>query len=415
MADKNKLIHDLAAAASMTPDEFIAVVKQRCFKDGAASDAQLILLLTIAKKYDLNPLAREVHAFINEKRGNAMEISIGLDGWIKIATRHVQFNGYEATPILNEQGVLTGIDMRMHRKDWAYPGVYTAWMDEWLVAGKQGAKSNWEQYPRHRLFGKAFQECARFTFGITEVVDEDDVVRIERATAAEDVIHQSGPAEPKALEHTPAIPMTDFRNGAQEGEKVPVQSLRVVPDAQQAVTLPACQHAGCASESRGGPYKTKAGEFYLCDEHRAEHEVKPRGRPRKVDVEAVKVEAEVVESGGGQAGVIPPSPAPVAAVVERGPCSICGKSISDTTAPDGHVTSEYRGARGECLDCSKKKKPVPQSDDETLESFIAAHNVSQKRIDLALAKYGAAAIGELTPEQQTATFHVFRKSYEGAK
>jgi len=352
MSTESTLLTELAKRHEMDVPQLVSVVKQRCFKDGAASDAQLMLLLTIAKKYDLNPLAREVHAFINKGR---LEVTIGLDGWIKIATRHVMFNGYETTPILNDHGVLTAITVKMHRKDWAVPGEYTAWMDEWMVAGKQGEKSNWEQYPRHRLFAKAFQECARFTFGITEVIDEDDAERIAAA---------------KVIEASP-----------------------VVPEPTPAELTDKCQHTGCV-ENAIGKFKTKAGEFYLCQAHRAQHEVKRRGRPpRATDGAEMAAGTEAAEeerqSGGGEQGE-PTAP-------------------SDTPQGSGPAPAP---AAAEAQRAAGLEKIDP--DELPLETFIRVHDVPAKRVNLALAKYGATSLAELTAEQQAAILGVLERSYANA-
>lgn len=228
----SEFIAGLASDAKMAPGEFVSVVKQRCFKDGSASNAQLMLLLLIAKKYDLNPLVRELHAFINPK-GGQMEIAVGIDGWIKIVTRHPRFRGYAPTEIHDDQGVLVAIKMQMHRDDWSVPGTYTAQMSEWFVPHEANkGPSNWEKYPSHRLFAKAFQECARFTFGITEIVDEDDAIRIERA---EEPIRQPMAAQPKALEHQPLEAMPIMPGAPREA--VPVgerEHLKVKLDEVQA-------------------------------------------------------------------------------------------------------------------------------------------------------------------------------------
>lgn len=163
------LTRDLATEYSLPPDEFLKTIKAVCFPDGAASDAQLIVFLQHARHYGLNPLAREIYAFVKNGR---MSIGVQVDGWIRKAQEHPQFAGFHFKDTVVD-GKLVAVTCVMHRKDWSHPGEYTAYLAEW------GRTTDvWKSMPRHQLAVKAFNQCCRFTLGMTGIYDPDDLERI---------------------------------------------------------------------------------------------------------------------------------------------------------------------------------------------------------------------------------------------
>src|ERR1043165_2497532 len=85
------LTRELASAYKVEPQELIRTVKAMCFDGGAASDAQLMVFLTISKQLDLSPFNRELYAFVKNGR---MQTIVGYDGWVKLCNRHPQFAGF---------------------------------------------------------------------------------------------------------------------------------------------------------------------------------------------------------------------------------------------------------------------------------------------------------------------------------
>lgn len=255
---ESKLLSAMADQYQMDPKEFIAAVKGQCFAGGACSDAQLLMLLSVAKTYDLNPLIRELHAFVN-KQGK-MEIVVGVDGWFKIVARDKRVLGWEDAEERNDKGQLVAVTVWIYRSDRRLdngkylPGKYRAVMDEWLMEHKPGKDAtNWEEMPEHRLYGVAFKECARRTLGITEVIGEMDEVKLARTerVVTPEVVIPPAPPVPAGIEYEERVPMPDFRD---EREKVPVEArghLRVKLD--EAVTVTSNVEAPIAPTTATSP------------------------------------------------------------------------------------------------------------------------------------------------------------------
>ena len=401
----SELLFDIAADYRMDPTEFKKAVMTQCFAGGACSDSQLLMLLSVAKRYNLNPLIRELHAFTSNRDNDAgqkvsiMQIVVGVDGWFKIVSRDPRFVGYKTIEQRNGAGKLEAVTIEMYRRDWRIddeflPGTYTARMDEWLVEHKPNkGPTNWEEMPEHRLFGVAFKECARRTLGITECIGEADEANLVRATATGNGAIITPVAErPRALGYDPRIP-ANFTSGAPEREKVPVNerphlrvkldSVAVVTDAGSpapASTTDAEIPPSARHESLNDQPEASGTAGHPCYEHdwinsgvaieapRCKHcgiakpDWKPRGRPRKAP------DAPVTPA---------PSPAP--------------------TTP----AETQRAAGLEVID----------PHESPLETFIRVHDVPEKRIKLALAKYGAEKLADLDPAAAEATLSVFKKSY----
>jgi phage recombination protein Bet len=166
------LTESMADRFEVAPKELLDTVRAVCFK-GAASDAQLMMLLSFAKNYDLNPLAKECYAFVKEGR---MSIGVQVDGWSKIANRQDNYDGQEIEYENDKDGKVVSITSRTYVKGRAKPTVYRAMMSEW------NRKTDvWASMPTHQLYVKARNQGVRFAFGIP-AYDPDDMERIEKST-----------------------------------------------------------------------------------------------------------------------------------------------------------------------------------------------------------------------------------------
>jgi hypothetical protein len=314
---ESKALTELATTYQMEEKDFVSAVKAQCFKDGAASDTQLMMLLSFARQYSLNPLAKECYAFIG---GGKVNIGVQSDGWSTIANRDPDYDGQEIEYEYGGDGKPVAIISRTYVKGRAHPTVYRAAMDEW-----QRETDIWKKMPSHQLYLKARNQGIRFALGVS-AYDPDDIQRIEEAQAV----------TVKA--------------------EVVKEVTQVFPDAKM-IEREESVRSGLARA------ELEATDIWK--------NPKTRGR-RKVDAEVVKgAEVVVVENGGGgTVGDTPPPSAPAAAVVMKL--------------------------------------------ENDLVAFIVEHDIQKKRVDLALAKYGAASIAELKPDEQMAILIVFQKSYQGA-
>lgn len=75
--------------------EQIATIKETVAK--GATDTELYMFLSLAKKYELDPFAKEIW-FIKDKSGKVM-IQAGRDGFLKTAQRDSKFRGIASFPV----------------------------------------------------------------------------------------------------------------------------------------------------------------------------------------------------------------------------------------------------------------------------------------------------------------------------
>ncbi len=387
----------LAKQFAMEPGKFREAIINQCL-GGSATSYQITQFLMVAANRKLNPFeAQEIYAYVN--RGK-LTIGTGIDGWIKIAHRHPDFRGYKATDVF-EGDHFVGVHMEMYRQGWEHPGEYTAYLEEWKT-------DKWGSLLRHRCFTKAWQECVRFTFDVTDVVSEEDIDRIRSANAenVDQPIYQPGPAEPRVIEHNPPE-VANFTN-TQRPEPEPVHTNAAQPTGHLRVhvELPE-QH-----QSEGGGKQTQP--------------VAP------AEVPSTPVVAEDKTSTAGSSPAPPTKrgrPAGSKNKLRAEPEPLVGSSIGWVAceAPDCHfaatqkITETLAGLNGDLCDQHAKEslaaaKQVAASlevidpNESELETFIRVHDLDQKRVDAMLAKYGADNVKELSPADAARALEIFRKS-----
>lgn len=154
------------------------------------SHEELMVFMSIANEYRLNPLAKEIYAFNN--RG-AIQPIVSIDGWLKIINSHPQFDGMEFDDKLDSNGGLMAITCRIFRKDRSRATEVTEYLDEC-----KGNSEPWKKWPVRMLRHKATIQCARYAFGLSGIIDEDEADRYRSTNVERDVTPQREP-----LEHYP--------------------------------------------------------------------------------------------------------------------------------------------------------------------------------------------------------------------
>lgn len=91
-------------------------------------DIELAMFLELCKSSGLNPFKREVWCI---KAGNRAQIMVGLNGYLKIANSHPQFDGMEIELNSTDKGELISATCKVHRKDRKYPSTGIAIMKEY--------------------------------------------------------------------------------------------------------------------------------------------------------------------------------------------------------------------------------------------------------------------------------------------
>ena len=166
----------IAASNGVTQEEVAEVLRGMIIsgkgQHGAqATNAEMTVVSSIFAKYDLNPFIREGHAFVS---GGKLQVMIGLDGWLKIANRHPEFDGYEQFDNFDDKGDLVSVTTKIYVKNRRFPTPHTEYMKEAFVSTSPA----WKKFPFRMLAGKSLGQCVRKAFGVSEVIDDDEASRI---------------------------------------------------------------------------------------------------------------------------------------------------------------------------------------------------------------------------------------------
>ena len=190
-----ELIRDVANIAGMSDANECAEVLANSIIPNNARPAEIITFLAIAKQYRLNPITKEIYAFAN--RGGVQPI-VSIDGWLKIINSHPQFNGMEFSDHLAADGSLQSVTCRIFRKDRDHPVEVTEYMNEC-----RRSTEPWKQWPSRMLRHKATIQAARYAFGCSGIVDQDEAERIVGGNTAP--THTNASASEEQINHILAL------------------------------------------------------------------------------------------------------------------------------------------------------------------------------------------------------------------
>lgn len=158
------------------------------------SHAQVVSFLAIANEYGLNPMAREVYAF--PAKGGGIQTIVGIDGWLTIINNNPNFDGFDIefseTKIeIGGKQVPEWCKVIVYRKDRTRPVTAIEYMEEC-----HRNTDPWKQKPRRMLQHKATIQAARYAFGMSGIMDEDEAERYQEAGLIKDVT-PAKPQQPK--------------------------------------------------------------------------------------------------------------------------------------------------------------------------------------------------------------------------
>lgn len=164
------VIADMAAKFGMDKRAFEMTIKQTCMPAKVeVTNEQFVAFLLVAKQYNLNPITREIFAF--PARNGGIQPVVSVDGWCNIINSHPQLNGFEFEDRI-ENGKITAITCRMYRKDRAKPVETIEYMSEC-----DRPTDTWKKWPARMLRHKALIQAARYAFGFSGIVDQDEAER----------------------------------------------------------------------------------------------------------------------------------------------------------------------------------------------------------------------------------------------
>lgn len=174
----SKALATAAQRFDLSPAEFEKTLKNTVVP-GNITNEQFTAFLMVANEYGLNPITKEIYAFPTQRGG--IQPIVSIDGWLKIINRHEQFDGIEFVDQLDDSGSLVAVTAKMYRKDRKHPIVVTEYMAEC-----KGNTDPWKRFPARMLRHKSTIQCARYAFGFSGIMDEDEYQRGERAVYGSD-------------------------------------------------------------------------------------------------------------------------------------------------------------------------------------------------------------------------------------
>lgn len=164
------IINDMAQRFGMDKRAFELTIKQTCMPSKVeVSNEQFVAFLLVAKQYNLNPITKEIFAF--PARGGGIQPVVSVDGWCNIINSHPQLDGFEFEDKIQD-GKIVSITCRMYRKDRAKPVETTEYMIEC-----DRPTDTWKKWPARMLRHKSLIQAARYSFGFSGIVDQDEAER----------------------------------------------------------------------------------------------------------------------------------------------------------------------------------------------------------------------------------------------
>ena len=172
------LVERMAMRIGVSSHQYWNTLKTSFFPVGA-SDADIMVCLSVAEKRKLDPFNREIHFYKDPKSGRVVPV-IGVDGWVTQIQRQEQLDGIDFDDELDEDGSVIAITCTIYRKDWSRPVKVPEYMAECYreMKDRQGNITGpWKTHPRRMLRHKALIQCARVAFGMHDIMDMDEAMR----------------------------------------------------------------------------------------------------------------------------------------------------------------------------------------------------------------------------------------------
>ena len=171
------LIATMAKQYNLDPKTFKATIMAAAVGGGKNMDMlSLAQLLLVANEYNLNPVTKEIYAFPSR---NGLQPLVGIDGWIKLANRHPEFDGIQTEVVNDKDGNMIGMTATVWRKDRSHPVVETEFLSE--------CRKNtdlWKRMPNRMMKHRAKAQAIRTAFGFAGIYLPDEFTYDEKVVDA---------------------------------------------------------------------------------------------------------------------------------------------------------------------------------------------------------------------------------------
>ena len=167
-----KELTELSQAIDIDAQELCAWIDLQNTNQKIPPAKSILHLLRTAKQYQLDPLQEEV---LLTQYQDSWQISISVDGWIKLIHRHPTFAGVSFTQSPeNEQGLPYWMECTIYRSDRAIATTVREYLSEVI-----NDSEIWKKMPRRMLRHRVLQQCARLAMGIVmKSSEEKDLVNL---------------------------------------------------------------------------------------------------------------------------------------------------------------------------------------------------------------------------------------------
>jgi len=198
-APRSMLVEELANRWGIDAGRMFELVSKTMIskrrEDGPASKEEVAMVMHVMRQYDLDPILKQLHAFISDGR---LQIMLGYDGWVKEVNK-ARAGGCLGISLRDSEAMVKVPGTTHECPAWVeatltwatalgrVPTVYKAMFSEWFVPNQ-----NWKARPYHRLRMKAYCQAARegLGIGLADEVDRDQFqwrddpdARMQEATA----------------------------------------------------------------------------------------------------------------------------------------------------------------------------------------------------------------------------------------
>ena len=153
----------------MTASEVGSTLMGTIMPNKKATVAQVHALLIVAKEHGLNPFTKEIYAFPD--RGGAIKPIVGVDGWLKLANNHPQFDGMDTEFGYSEEFSDTYCTVSVYRKDRRMPMKHTAWLKE-----NRRNTDPWNNMTKRMLEHRATCQAIRRAFSFSGIMEPDEAL-----------------------------------------------------------------------------------------------------------------------------------------------------------------------------------------------------------------------------------------------
>lgn len=272
----------LSLQLGLEPRVMIDALKTQFFKGKDATDAQLAVVVSVAKELKLNPLLPG-QLYPYPDRNGSVVIMIGPDGIYTMLANNsdivAQKDGGPA--YYTEHGIENGKETCTAYINHKIKGLLkkTIWVDEWVVS----SNPNWASRRHHMAEIRALKQAARLVIhGIPADSDEHAIGEMMNVT----------PEEQEPMKRAPA-PKRQPKGAAAIVEAEPVTEAAVVPPAETPKATPE-QIAAAAELAKGDQGNANGDTGVPYTPHVAP--VEPRAFLK--DGEEITAQVEVVEATG---------------------------------------------------------------------------------------------------------------------